>query len=208
MIELFSANTPNGKKIGIMLEEIGYEYKVTKVDIDKGEQFGGDFKKISPFSKIPVIIDHDNNKNIFESGAILIYLAEKSGKFYNNEDRLEINQWLMAQMGYVGPMLGQHHQFHHYNPGKSQFGEERYFKISKRIYQELDERLSKSKFLSGNNYTIADIGTFPWIARHEWHDIGLKKFDGLRRWYEEISKREAVKRGYDLLNKGEKIPKV
>ena len=207
MIELFSANTPNGKKIGIMLEEIGYEYKVTKVDIDKGEQFGGDFKKISPFSKIPVIIDHDNNKNIFESGAILIYLAEKSGKFYNNEDRLEINQWLMAQMGYVGPMLGQHHQFHHYNPGKSQFGEERYFKISKRIYQELDERLSKSKFLSGNNYTIADIGTFPWIARHEWHDIGLKKYKNLTRWYVEISERDKVKKGFSFMNKNELPPK-
>ncbi|MDA9710556.1 glutathione S-transferase [Candidatus Pelagibacter sp.] len=207
MIELFSANTPNGKKIGIMLEEIGYEYKVTKVDIDKGEQFGDDFKKISPFSKIPVIIDHDNNKNIFESGAILIYLAEKSGKFYNNEDRLEINQWLMAQMGYVGPMLGQHHQFHHYNPGKSQFGEERYFKISKRIYQELDERLSKSKFLSGNNYTIADIGTFPWIARHEWHDIGLKKYKNLTRWYLEISERDKVKKGFSFMNKNELPPK-
>ena len=206
MIELFSANTPNGKKIGIMLEEIGYEYKVTKVDIDKGEQFGDDFKKISPFSKIPVIIDHDNNKNIFESGAILIYLAEKSGKFYNNEDRLEINQWLMAQMGYVGPMLGQHHQFHHYNPGKSQFGEERYFKISKRIYQELDERLSKSKFLSGNNYTIADIGTFPWIARHEWHDIGLKKYKNLTRWYLEISERDKVKKGFSFMDINELPP--
>ena len=149
MIELFSANTPNGKKISIMLEEIGYDYKVTNVDINNGEQFKEDFKKISPFSKIPVIIDHKNNKTIFESGAILIYLAEKSGKFYNENNRTEINQWLMAQMGYVGPMLGQHHQFHHYNPGKSKFGEERYFKISKRIYQELDEVLSKSKFLSG-----------------------------------------------------------
>ena len=149
MIELFSANTPNGKKIGIMLEEIGYDYKVTKVDLDKGEQFKSDFKKISPFSKIPVIIDHKNNQTIFESGAILIYLADQSGKFYNQNNRLEINQWLMAQMGYVGPMLGQHHQFHHYNPGKSKFGEERFFKISKRIYEELNERLAISKFLSG-----------------------------------------------------------
>ena len=171
MIELFSANTPNGKKISIMLEEIGYEYKVTKVDINNKEQFKEDFKKISPFSKIPVIIDHKNNKTIFESGAILIYLAEQSGKFYNEKDKTEINQWLMAQMGYIGPMLGQHHQFHHYNPGKSKFGEDRYFEISKRIYKELDVRLSKAQFLSGNDYTIADIGTFPWIARHEWHDI-------------------------------------
>ena len=200
MIELFSANTPNGKKISIMLEEIGYEYKVTKVDINNKEQFKEDFKKISPFSKIPVIIDHKNNKTIFESGAILIYLAELSGKFYNEKDKTEINQWLMAQMGYIGPMLGQHHQFHHYNPGKSKFGEDRYFEISKRIYKELDERLSKAQFLSGNDYTIADIGTFPWIARHEWHDIGLKKFNNLTRWYEEISERDAVKRGFAFMN--------
>ena len=190
-----------------MLEEIGYDYKVIKVDLDKGEQFIETFKKISPLSKIPVIIDHKNNKTIFESGAILIYLAEKSGKFYNKDERLEINQWLMAQIAYVGPMLGQHHQFHHYNPGKSQFGEERYFKISKRIYDELDERLSKSKFLSGNNYTIADIGTFPWIASHEWHDIGLKKYKNLTRWYLEISERDAVKKGFSFINKNEIPPK-
>ena len=191
-----------------MLEEIGFDYKVIKVDINNGEQFKDEFKKISPLNKIPVIIDHKNKKTIFESGAILIYLAELSGKFYNSEERLEINQWLMAQMGYVGPMLGQHHQFHHYNPGKSKFGEERYFKISKRIYKELDERLSKSKYLSGDNYTIADIGTFPWIARHEWHDIGLKNFKHLSKWYNLISERKAVKIGYDLLKKGEEIPKV
>ncbi len=190
-----------------MLEEIRYDYKVTEVDINNGEQFREDFKKISPFSKIPVIIDHKNSKTIFESGAILIYLAEKSGKFYNENNRTEINQWLMAQMGYVGPMLGQHHQFHHYNPGKSKFGEERYFKISKRIYQELDEVLSKSKFLSGENYTIADIGTFPWIARHEWHDIGLKKYENLTRWYLEISERDAVKKGFSFMNKDELPPK-
>ncbi len=207
MIDLYSANTPNGKKISIMLEEIGYEYKVVKVNLNKGEQFKTEFKKISPFSKIPVIVDHDNNKNIFESGAILIYLAERSRKFYNEKDRLEINQWLMAQMGYVGPMLGQHHQFHHYNPGKSEFGEKRYFEISKRIYNELDERLSKSKFLSGDKYTIADIGTFPWIARHEWHDIGLNNFKNLTRWYVEISEREAVKKGFAFMDKDEFPPK-
>ena len=190
-----------------MLEEIGYDYKVIKVDLEKGEQFNPDFKKISPLSKIPVIIDHKNNKTVFESGAILIYLAERSGKFYDEKDRLQINQWLMAQMGYVGPMLGQHHQFHHYNPGKSKFGEDRYFKISKRIYQELDERLSVSKFLSGEEYTIADIGTFPWIARHEWHDIGLSKYKNLTRWYNEISKRDAVIKGFAFIDKKEFPPK-
>jgi GST-like protein len=208
MIELFSANTPNGKKISIMLEEIGYEFKVTKVDIGKDEQFKPEFKKISPFSKIPVIIDHKNNKTIFESGAILIYLGEISGKFYNKEDRTNINQWLMAQMGYIGPMLGQHHQFHHYNPGKSDFGEERYFKISKRIYSEVDEVLSKTKFLAGDKYTIADIATFPWFARHEWHDIGIQNFKSLSRWYEEISKRNGVQKGYAFMDKSEVIPKI
>ena len=190
-----------------MLEEIDFEYKVTKIDINKGEQFKAEFKKISPFSKIPVIIDHKNNQTIFESGAILIYLAEQSGLFYDKNDKLQINQWLMAQMGYIGPMLGQHHQFHHYNPGKSEFGEKRYFDISKRIYEELDERLSASKFLSGDNYTIADIGTFPWIARHEWHDIGLSKFKNLTRWYNEISARQAVIKGFSFMDKNEFPPK-
>ena len=208
MIELFSADTPNGKKISIMLEEIGYKYKLTKIDISNGEQFNPEFVKISPFSKIPVIIDHDNNESIFESGAILIYLAEKSDKLYDKQDRIKINQWLMAQIGYVGPMIGQHHQFHHYNPGKSEFGEERYFKITKKIYQDLDNRLENSKYLAGEKYSIADIATWPWIARHEWHDIGLKKFMNLSRWYLDIANRDAVIKGYDLYNNGSEIPKL
>ena len=154
------------------------------------------------FMKIIILIPVYNDwQSVFK------LLDEKSGKFYNEENKTEINQWLMAQMGYVGPMLGQHHQFHHYNPGKSKFGEERYFKISKRIYQELDEVLSKSKFLSGHDYTIADIGTFPWIARHEWHDIGLKNYKNLTRWYLEISERDAVKKGFSFMNKDELPPK-
>ena len=191
-----------------MLEEIGYEYKVTNVDLSNDEQFKPEFKKISPFNKIPVIIDHENNESIFGSGAILIYLGEKSNKLYEKKDRLKINQWLMAQMGLIGPMIGQHHQFHHYNPGKSEFGENRYFKITKKLYKNLDDRLKNSKYLALNNYSIADIATWPWIARHEWHDIGLKNFKNLTRWYLEIADREAVKKGFDYLNKGEIIPKV
>ena len=206
MIELFSSDTPNGKKISILLEEIGCDYKVTIMDLSKDDQFKSDFKKISPFSKIPVIVDHENEKSIFESGAILIYLAEKYNKFYDVKNRNTINQWLMAQMGTIGPMLGQHHQFHHYNPGKSQFGEERYFKIAKRIYEELNNRLISSKYLAGDNYTIADIATWPWIARHNWHDIGLKKFKHLNDWYIEIASREAVIKGYDIFKDGSKIP--
>ncbi len=207
MIELFSADTPNGKKISIMLEEIDFKYKVTQVNLLEGEQFNIEFRKISPFSKIPVIVDHSNNKEaIFESGAILIYLGEKSNKFYETEDRLKINQWLMAQMGYVGPIIGQHHQFHHYNPGKSKFGEERYFKITKSIYKDLDERLEQSKYLAGEKYSIADIATWPWIARHEWHDIGLKNYKNLTRWYLKIADREAVVKGYNFMDKEAKIP--
>ena len=205
MIEVLTSNTPNGKKITIMLEEIDYDYKITKININKEEQFKPEFRKISPFSKIPVIIDHDEKISLFESGAILMYLGEKSGKFYPKNKKHLVNQWLMGQMAYVGPMLGQHHQFHHYNPGKSDWGEERYFKISKTIYKDLDERLEKSKFLAGD-YSIADIATFPWIARHEWHDVGLKDYKHLTRWYNEISEREAVIKGYDLLKRDEKIP--
>ena len=189
-----------------MLEEIQYEYKVTKVNLFKNEQFKPEFKKISPFNKTPVIKDHDNGKTIFESGAILIYLGNKSGKFYDEKNRDQINQWLMAQMGYVGPMLGQHHQFHHYNSGKSKFGEDRYFRISRAIYNDLDLRLSQSKFLAGEGYSIADIATWPWIARHDWHDIGLKNYKNLMRWYNDIAVRAAVIKGYDFMNKGEKIP--
>ena len=136
-----------------------------------------------------------------------MYLGEKSNKFYEKKDRTKVNQWLMAQMAYVGPMLGQHHQFHRYNSGKDKWGEERYFKITKTIYGDLDERLAQSKNLAGENYSIADIATFPWIARHDWHDIGLKNFKNLTRWYLEIATREAVIKGYDFFKNGSEIPK-
>ena len=191
-----------------MLEEINFDYKITEINLSKGDQFKSDFRNISPLSKIPAITDHKNKISLFQSGAILIYLAELSGKFYDKGHRTVINQWLMAQMGDIGPMLGQHHQFHHYNPGKSKFGEDRYFNIAKRIYQDLDDHLSKSEYLAGKKYTIADIATFPWIARHDWHDVGLKNFKNLSRWYENISKRKAVIRGYDCLNTGETIPEA
>ena len=191
-----------------MLEEIKFEYKITEINFSKNDQFNPEFRKISPLSKIPAITDHKNKISLFQSGAILIYLADLSGKFYDNNNKNLINQWLMAQMGDIGPMLGQHHQFHHYNPGKSKFGEERYFNIAKRLYKDLDERLSQSNFLAGEKYSIADIATFPWIARHNWHDIGLKNFKNLSRWYEKISQRTAAIKGYDCLNVGDKIPKI
>ena len=156
-----------------MLEEIGFSYKVIKLDLMKGDQFKPNFKKISPFSKIPVIVDHSNNKEaIFESGAILIYLAEKSKKFYDKLNKLKIDQWLMAQMAMVGPLIGQYHYFYHFNKGLSEIGEKRYFEVTKDIYKVLNEHLNKNKFLAGESYSIADIATWPWIARHHWHDIG------------------------------------
>ena len=205
MIELFTADTPNGWKISIMLEEINFEYKISKVNLSEGEQHKPEFKKISPFNKIPVITDHENNKSVFESGAILMYLGEKSNMFYPEENRLEINQWLMAQMGLIGPMIGQHHQFHFYHQGKSEWGEERYFKITRKLYEDLEARLSESDYLAGKKYSIADIATWSWIARHKRHDIGLENFKGLSRWYVDIAKRPAVIKGFKVLNKDAEI---
>jgi len=204
MFELFADSTPNARKISIMLEEINEDYDVTLINLNKGEQFEDEFKKISPFSKIPVL-RHDN-QTIFESGAILIYLANLSGEFYGSNKNLT-TQWLMAQMGYIGPMLGQHHQFHHYNSGKSEFGEKRYFKIAETIYKNLDDHLLKNNYLA-DEYSIADIATYPWIARHTIHDIGLNKFKNLMRWYNQISLRPAVIRGYDLFKDGSRPPPI
>jgi GST-like protein len=208
MIDLFSSDTPNGKKISIMLEEIGYEYAVKKMDLSKGDQFKEDFKKISPFSKIPAIIDHSNNKeSVFESGAILIYLAEKSGKFYEKVNKLKIDQWLMAQMGSIGPFIGQYHFFYKFNKGLSEVGEKRYFEMTTKVYEVLENHLSKNDYLAGENYSIADIATWPWIARHQWHDIGLKNYNNLCDWYIRIADRPAVVKGYKFLDKNSEIPK-
>ena len=206
MFELFADDTPNARKVSIMLEEIQAEYKVTLIDIRKGDQFKDDFKKISPFNKIPVLRNSQTEQSYFESGAILIYLANYSDQFYGENKDLT-NQWLMAQMGNIGPMIGQHHQFHHYHPGKSKFGEDRYFKITKTIYENLNDHLSNHNFLAGD-YSIADIATFPWIARHNIHDIGLHCYTHLSNWYELIAQRPAVLRGYDLFQKGNKIPPI
>ena len=191
-----------------MLEEIGFEYAVKKMDLSKGDQFKEDFKKISPFSKIPAIIDHSNNKeSVFESGAILIYLAEKSGKFYEQENKLKIDQWLMAQMGSIGPFIGQYHFFYKFNKGLSEVGEKRYYEMTKKVYEVLENHLSKNNYLAGQNYSIADIATWPWIARHQWHDIGLKNYNNLCDWYIRIANRPAVIKGYKFLDKNSEIPK-
>ena len=208
MIELFTADTPNGKKISIMLEEIKFDYKVTSISLSANDQLKPEFKKISPFSKIPAIIDHSFNKeSVFESGAILIYLAEKSGKFYEKKNKLKIDQWLMAQMGSIGPFIGQYHYFYRFNKGLSEIGEKRYFEITEGIYKVLNDHLKNNKYLVGENYSIADIATWPWIARHNWHDIGLKKYSNLCSWYELISNRPAVIKGYKFMDKNSEIPR-
>ena len=208
MIELFYWPTPNGRKVSIMLEETKIKYKVTSINLGKEEQFKPEFLKINPYGKIPAIIDHEKDLVLIESGAILIYLARKSNKFLHKENEIRIFEWLMFQTGNVGPMLGQHHHFHHFNPGKSKYAEDRFFKNSIRVYEVLDKILSKNNYLAGEDYSIADIATFPWITRHNWHDIGLKKYKHLSKWYEFISDRSAVKKGYDCLNTGEQIPKI
>ena len=192
-----------------MLEEIGFDYKVTKLDLSDGDQFKPDFKKISPFSKIPAIIDHSNNNEaVFESGAILIYLAERSGKLYDKKNKIKIDQWLMAQMGSIGPFVGQYHYFYKFNKGLSEVGEKRYFEMTKTIYEVLEDHLSKNKYLAGENYSIADVATWPWIARHEWHDIGLNNYRNLSSWYSKIADREAVVKGYAFMNDSATIPKL
>ena len=208
MIELFYWPTPNGRKVSIMLEETKIKYKITSINLGKEEQFKPEFLKINPYGKIPAIIDHEKDLVLIESGAILIYLARKSNQFLPKENEIRIFEWLMFQVGNVGPMLGQHHHFHHFNPGKSKYAEDRFFKNSIRVYEVLDKILSKNNYLAGEDYSIADISTFPWIARHNWHDIGLKKYKHLSKWYEFISDRSAVKKGYDCLNTGEQIPKI
>ena len=208
MIELFYWPTPNGRKVAIMLEETKIKYKVTSINLGKEEQFKPEFLKLNPYGKIPAIIDHEKDLVLIESGAILIYLARISNQFLPEENEIRIFEWLMFQMGNVGPMLGQHHHFHHFNSGKSKYAEDRFFKNSIRVYEVLDKILSKNNYLAGEDYSIADIATFPWIARHNWHDIGLKKYKHLSKWYEFISDRSAVKKGYDCLNTGEQIPKI
>ena len=206
MIDLYSSPTPNGRKITIMLEELGVEYNPIFIDLEQKEQFSKDFSKISPSNKIPVIVDKDNNQTIFESGAILLYLAKKYNKFINEEYYWEIIQWVFFQMAYVGPMLGQAHQYLFYNPGKSKFAEEKTRGYAKHIYEILDKRLSKQEYFS-NEYTIADIAIWPWTARFERHQIDLYNYPNVLRWYLQISKRPAVIKGYNVVGNFFEIPK-
>ncbi|MFN3349541.1 glutathione S-transferase family protein [Pseudorhodoplanes sp.] len=199
MIDLYTWTTPNGRKVSIALEELGLPYKAHPIDISKDEQFAPDFLKISPNNRIPAIVDNDNGMSLFESGAILIYLADKTGKLMpkDGEGRYRVIEWLMWQMGGVGPMLGQVHHFVKYNKGKSAYAEERYAKEAQRLYGVLDRRLEGRDFLAGD-YSIADIATWPWISRFEWQEIDLNTFPNVKRWYTNIAQRPAVQRGYKV----------
>jgi GSH-dependent disulfide-bond oxidoreductase len=207
MIDLYTWSTPNGRKISIALEEMGLPYNVITINIGKDEQFAPNFLAISPNNKIPAIIDQDTGLSLFESGAILMYLADKTGKFWPQKapEKWRVTEWLMWQMGGIGPMLGQVHHFSRYNPGKAPYAEERYLKEAHRLYGVLDKRLGESEYLAGE-YSIADIATFPWIARHEWQTIDLNRYPNVKRWYVAIASRDAVQRGYNVPPSDQVIP--
>jgi GSH-dependent disulfide-bond oxidoreductase len=207
MIDLYTWTTPNGRKASIMLEELGLPYTAHAIDISKGEQFQPDFLKISPNNRIPAIIDRDTGFHLMESGAILMYLAEKTGKLMPKAEhsRYRVVEWLMWQMGGIGPMLGQVHHFVKYNKGKAPYAEERYLKEAHRLYGVLDKRLTDREFVA-DEYSIADIATWPWISRYEWQTIDLNQYSNVKRWYVAIAKRPAVERGYHVPKKVNEIP--
>jgi GST-like protein len=197
MIDLYTWTTPNGRKVSIALEEMGLPYTVHSIDIGKDEQFAPAFLKISPNNRIPAIVDRDSNYSLFESGAILMYLAEKTGKLMPKDLslRYRVIEWLMWQMGGIGPMLGQAHHFLKFNEGKAPYAEERYGAEAKRLYKVLNTRLADNEYMAGD-YSIADIATWPWISRFEWQRINMDDYPNVKRWYLDIAKRPAVIKGY------------
>jgi GST-like protein len=208
MIDLYTWSTPNGRKASIMLEEVGLPYTTHPIDIGKGDQFKPEFLKISPNNRIPAIVDRDNGMALFESGAILIYLGDKTGKLLarEGEARWRAIEWLMWQMGGVGPMFGQAHHFLKYNRGKAPYAEERYTVETKRLYGVLDKRLAESEYVAGKDYTIADVSIWPWVSRFEWHIGDIKEYANVVRWYRAVAVRPAVQRGYQVPVKQPDIP--
>ena len=198
MIKLYTSPTPNGRKISILLEELNAEYETILVDLNKKEQFKKEFSKLSPTNKIPVIVDTENGQRIFESGAILIYLAQKYNKFLDNENYWEIMQWLILQVAYVGPMLGQAHQYLFYHRGKSKFAEEKTKGYVEHVYSILEKQLIDKEYIV-KDYSIADIAIWPWVDRCERHEIKLEDYPNIKRWYDKISIRPAVIKGYNAV---------
>jgi GST-like protein len=210
MIDVYSTATPNGHKVHIMLEECGLTYRLHHIDIGAGDQFKPAFLAISPNNKIPAIVDADGPDgkpySLFESGAILVYLASKTGKFLGTTDREKFTtlQWLMFQMGGIGPMLGQNHHFRRYAPEKIEYAINRYTNEARRLYGVLEHRLGESPWLAGEEYTIADIATFPWLRSWEAQGIVMAEYPNVKRWFDTIAERPAVKRGVDMLVKNRK----
>jgi GST-like protein len=207
MIDLYTWTTPNGRKASIMLDELGLDYTAHSINIGQGEQHEPEFLKISPNNKIPAIVDHDNGVSVMQSGAILIYLAEKTGQLMPTADkaRWQVLEWLMWQMGDLGPMLGQVHHFVRFNQGKAPYAEERYLKEARRLYGVLDARLADHEYLV-DDYSIADIATWPWISRFEWQTMDLNDYPNVKRWYLAIAGRPAVQTGYHVPKKVQEIP--
>jgi GST-like protein len=199
MIDLYTWSTPNGRKVSIMLEECGLEYATHAIDISKGEQFKPEFLKLSPNNRIPAIVDREERRSLFESGAILMYLAQKTGKFWPREADAHWRtvEWLMWQMGGIGPMLGQVHHFVKFNAGKAPYAEQRYLQEAHRLYGVLDRRLKEADYVAGD-YSIADMAIWPWISRFEWQTIDLDAYPNVKRWYVAIAARPAVERGYHV----------
>jgi len=207
MIELYTWSTPNGQKASIMLEEVGLPYRVHPVDIGKGAQFNPDFLAVAPNNKIPAIVDTYNGLRLMESGAILLYLAEKTGQLWPQDvpTKWRVMEWLMWQVGGPGPYLGQVHHFVKFNPGKSAYAEERYTKEAKRLWSVLDRRLGENAYVAGD-YSIADIAIWPWISRFEWQTVTFDDYPNVKRWYMAIAERPAVKRGWNVPPRDGSIP--
>jgi GST-like protein len=207
VIDLYTWTTPNGRKASIALEELGLPYEVHAININNQEQFAPEFLKISPNNRIPAIVDRDNGLSLMESGAILLYLGDKTGKLLpkSGDARYRVIEWLMWQMGGLGPMLGQAHHFLKYNPGKAPYAEERYSKEANRLYGVLDRRLKGREFVA-DEYSVADISIWPWVSRFQWQQVDLNQYPEVKRWYETIAKRPAVQRGYQVPKHAGEIP--
>jgi len=200
MIRLYTWGTPNGRKISIMLEEVSLPYTVVPIDISKDEQFESAFLAINPNNKIPAIVDEETGQSFFESGAILLYLAEKSGQLLpdNGDEKWQVIQWLMWQMAGQGPMLGQAHHFLHFNPGKSEYAEKRYLLEAKRLYGVLDKQLERKRFVAVDELTIADIAVWPWVSRYQFQGINLHDYPNVLEWYLRLARRPAFQAGYKI----------
>ncbi|KZL14866.1 Disulfide-bond oxidoreductase YfcG [Pseudovibrio axinellae] len=207
MIDLYSWTTPNGRKVSILLEELGVPYQVHPININQGDQKTPEFLKISPNNKIPAIVDHDNGMSLMESGAIMLYLADKYQKFMpkDAEKRWKTIEWLMWQMGGLGPMAGQTHHFAHFNPDKSEYAKDRYLNETKRLYSVLEKQLEGHDFIV-DDYSIADMACWPWVSRYEWQQIDLDDFPNVRAWYQRIAARPAVQKGYHVPKVAGTIP--